>query len=98
MDRREFIRQGTLVTAGLTLLSSGSLFTASAEKVRLGFIGVGLRGRSHVGEALLRSDVDVVAICDTQESSLQYCRQQFQKANKLLPKEYTGGIDAYKGL
>jgi glycosyl hydrolase family 109/GFO/IDH/MocA oxidoreductase family protein len=98
MERREFIKQGAMVTAGLTLLPSGSLFAASADKVRVGFIGVGLRGRSHVGEALLRNDVDVVAICDTQESSLQYCREQFQKANKPLPKEYTGGVDAYKGL
>ncbi|HVW12514.1 MAG TPA: Gfo/Idh/MocA family oxidoreductase [Mucilaginibacter sp.] len=98
MERREFIKQGALATAGLTLLPSGSLFAQSADKVRLGFIGVGLRGRSHVGEALLRDDVEIVAICDTQESSLQYCREQFKKANKPLPKEYTGGLDAYKGL
>ncbi|MBS1525600.1 MAG: Gfo/Idh/MocA family oxidoreductase [Bacteroidetes bacterium] len=98
MERREFIKQGALATAGLTLLPSGSLFAATAGKVRIGFIGVGLRGRSHVGEALLRNDVDVVAICDTQESSLQFCRQQFKKAGKPLPKEYTGGLDAYKGL
>ncbi|HVS94199.1 MAG TPA: Gfo/Idh/MocA family oxidoreductase [Mucilaginibacter sp.] len=98
MERREFIKQGALATAGFTLLPSGSLFAQSADKVRLGFIGVGLRGRSHVGEALLRDDVEIVAICDTQESSLQYCREQFKKANKPLPKEYTGGLDAYKGL
>ncbi|MBS1501372.1 MAG: Gfo/Idh/MocA family oxidoreductase [Bacteroidetes bacterium] len=98
MERREFIKQGALATAGLTLLPSGSLFAATADKVRLGFIGVGLRGRSHVGEALLRDDVEIVAICDTQESSLQYCREQFKKANKPLPKEYTGGLDAYKSL
>jgi len=73
------------------------LFSAK-DKVRLGFIGVGLRGRSHVGEGLLRDDVDIVAICDTQESSLQYCGEQFNKAGKALPKEYTGSIDAYKRL
>lgn len=98
MYRREFIKQGALATAGLTLLPPGSLFAASSEKVRLGYIGVGLRGRSHIGEGLLRDDVEIVAICDTQESSLLYCRQQFKKAGKPLPKEYTGGVDAYKGL
>ncbi|HJP64439.1 MAG TPA: Gfo/Idh/MocA family oxidoreductase, partial [Mucilaginibacter sp.] len=98
MYRRDFIKQVALATAGLTLLPSGSLFAASAGKVRLGYIGVGLRGRSHIGEGLLRDDVEIVAICDIQESSLQYCREQFKKAGKPLPKEYTGGLDAYKEL
>ena len=29
---------------------------------------------------------------------MQFCREQFKKAGKPLPKEYTGGVDAYKGL
>jgi hypothetical protein len=98
MNRREFVKQGTIATAGITLMPSGSLFGRNADKLRLGYIGVGLRGRSHIHEGLLRDDVDIVAICDTQESSLQFCREQFKKASKPLPKEYTGGLDAYKGL
>src|SRR3569833_128019 len=99
MNRRDFVKLGAIATAGITLLPSGTLFAKSdSTKVRLGFIGVGERGRSHVGEGLLRDDVEIVAICDTQELSLQQCREQFKKANKPLPKEYTGGIDAYKGL
>ncbi|MGZ3834244.1 MAG: Gfo/Idh/MocA family protein, partial [Mucilaginibacter sp.] len=98
MDRRDFIKQGALATAGLAILPTGSLFAMDKQKIRLGYIGVGQRGRSHISEGLLRDDVEIVAICDTQESSLQFCRQQFTKAGKKLPKEYTGGIDAYKGL
>lgn len=97
MDRRDFIKQSALATAGLTILPAGSLF-ADTTKVRLGYIGVGLRGRNHIQEGLLRDDVEIVAICDTQESSLQYCREQFKKAGKKLPVEYTGGLDAYKKL
>jgi len=99
MNRRTFVKQGAVAAAGITILPSGSLFArATADKVRLGYIGVGLRGRSHIAEGLLRSDVEIVAICDTQESSLEFCRQQFRKAGKPLPKEYTGSIEAYKGL
>lgn len=98
MERREFIKQGTVAAAGLTILPMGSLFAANKDKVRLGFIGVGERGRNHVGEALLRDDVEIIAICDTQELSLQNCREQFTRAGKKLPKEYTGGLDAYKKL
>src|ERR1700744_6459263 len=99
MNRRDFVKQGALATAGLTLLPTEKLFAKSDNvKVRLGYIGVGLRGRSHIGEGLLRDDVEIVAICDTQESSLQYCREQFDKAGKKRPAEYTGGLDAYKKL
>src|ERR1700761_6224098 len=98
MERRDFIKQGAAVAAGLTILPAGSLFARNKDKVRLGFIGVGLRGRSHVGEGLLRDDVEIVAICDTQESSLQYCREQFDKVKRARLAEYTGSLDAYKRL
>jgi hypothetical protein len=98
MDRREFVRNTAVGLAGLTILPSGLLFAKNADKVRLGYIGVGLRGRNHIGEGLLRDDVEIVAICDIQESSLKYCREQFVKAKKKLPAEYTGGLDAYKKL
>lgn len=97
MDRRRFIRNSTIV-AGTTILPSGILFAKDKGIVKLGYIGVGLRGRNHIKEGLLRDDVEIVAICDTQESSLKLCREQFIKEGKKLPKEYTGGLDAYKKL
>ena len=98
MQRREFIKQGTVAAAGFAILPSSNLFGLAKDKVRLGYIGVGLRGRDHINEGLLRDDVEIVAICDTQESSLAPCREQFKKAGKALPAEYTGSLDAYKKL
>ena len=97
MNRRHFCANGLVGLAGLTLMPE-ALFANTKDKIRLGYIGVGLRGRNHISEGLLRSDVEITAICDTQESSLKYCRAQFVKAGKKLPAEYTGGIDAYKKL
>ena len=83
MDRRDFIKQGAIATAGLTILPAGSLFAQTqTTKVRLGYIGVGLRGRNHIQEGLLRDDVEIVAICDTQESSLQYCPNNLKRQAK----------------
>ena len=45
MERREFIKQGSVAAAGLAILPSGTLFAANKDKVKLGYIGVGLRGR-----------------------------------------------------
>jgi len=98
MDRRKFISSGTVLAAGITVLPSGIVFGKNMDKVRLGYIGVGLRGQNHIQEGLLRDDIEIVAICDTQERSLKACRQEFIKAGKKLPKEYTGSDDAYKGL
>jgi len=98
MERRDFIKQGSVAAAGFAILQSGNLFAAGKDRVRLGYIGVGSRGRSHIGEGLLREDVEIVAICDTQEVSLKATREQISKAGKLLPKEYTGSTDAYKKL
>ncbi|SHE45146.1 Gfo/Idh/MocA family protein [Pedobacter caeni] len=97
MNRRHFCANGLVGLAGLTLMPE-ALFANTKDKVRLGYIGVGLRGRNHISEGLLRDDVEITAICDTQESSLKHCRAQFVKAGKKLPVEYTGGINAYKKL
>jgi hypothetical protein len=98
MDRREFIGSGAVLAAGITVLPSGVVFGKNMDKVRLGYIGVGLRGQNHIQEGLLRDDVEIVAICDTQERSLAATRQEFVAAGKKLPKEYTGSDDAYKAL
>jgi hypothetical protein len=98
MERREFIKAGAIAAAGLTILPSGSLFARSTGKVRLGYIGVGARGMSHIAEGLLRDDVEIVAICDIQERSLKRCREYIAKKGKPAAIEYTGGLDAYKKL
>src|SRR5690606_6063198 len=86
------------IVAGTTILPSGILFAKDKGNIKLGYIGVGLRGRNHIREGLLRDDVEIAAICDIQESSLKLCREQFVKAGKKLPEEYTGSLDAYKRL
>lgn len=99
MERREFIKNSTLTAVGLTILPGGTLFAKSDNgKVRLGYIGVGARGMSHISEGLLRNDVEIVAICDTQESSLRICRSAIAKADRPAATEYTGGTDSYKKL
>jgi predicted dehydrogenase len=98
MERRDFIKQGAFAAAGFAILPSGSLFAAGKDRVKLGYIGVGERGRSHIAEGLLRDDVEIVAICDTQEASLEHCRELIKKSGKPMPLEYTGSLDAYKKL
>lgn len=98
MKRRDFLQTGAITAAGITILPTGSLFASTANKVRLGYIGVGARGMSHISEGCLRDDVEIVAICDTQERSLKRCREFIAKKGKPAAKEYTGSVSAYKEL
>lgn len=98
MERREFIKNSALAASAITILPAGSLFAGVADKVRLGYIGVGDRGMSHISEGTLRKDVEIVAICDIQERSLKRCREFIAKAGRPAATEYTGGLDAYKKL
>ncbi|WP_214071795.1 Gfo/Idh/MocA family oxidoreductase [Mucilaginibacter sp. dw_454] len=98
MERRTFLRTGAIAAAGITILPAGSLFASAPQKVRLGYIGVGARGMNHVTEGLLRDDVEIVAVCDIQESSLKVFREFVAKRGHAPIKEYTGGLDAYKQL
>ncbi|MXV16313.1 Gfo/Idh/MocA family protein [Hufsiella ginkgonis] len=98
MERREFVKNTALASAAFSILPTGSLLAGAANKVRLGYIGVGARGLDHVNEGILRDDTEIVAVCDTQESSLKLCREIFKKKGKPAPAEYTGSTDAYKKL
>src|SRR4051812_1419347 len=68
--RREFIRQSSMVVAATSLFPR-SIFGQKAEKpVRLGFIGVGLRGRNHLHNALAFPEVVIPAICDIDPAAI----------------------------
>ena len=64
IERRGFIKSTMIAGAGASLLIPNTLFGLDDRKVRLGFIGTGLRGRNHLRLAALRDDVIINAICD----------------------------------
>jgi predicted dehydrogenase len=99
MQRRDFVRNISLAGAGASLLGPVQLFSQKAPaKVRLGIIGVGLRGQNHLHNALGRADVEVAAICDIDDRMLQSAREIISKSGKPMPKIFTGDPHAYRKL
>jgi predicted dehydrogenase len=96
MQRRTFVKNTAIASAGFAILPGRHLFADA--KVRLGIIGVGLRGQSHLDLALRRKDVDVVAICDIDERMLQMATDIMKKFNKPLPKIFKGDPYAWRKL
>lgn len=94
--RRQFIRTAALTGAGASVLPSILTHAKSADpKVRLAFIGVGERGRSHVAQALFRDDVVITAICDVSADSIAKTNALIQKAGRKLPVAYSNGNEAF---
>jgi predicted dehydrogenase len=97
--RREFVLAPGLAVTGLALGPTQVLGrSASESKLRLGFIGVGLRGTWHLENALKRNDVDVIAICDINPERLAICRQHIAAAGHRKAREFGAGDYDYRNL
>ncbi|MBS1544214.1 MAG: Gfo/Idh/MocA family oxidoreductase [Bacteroidetes bacterium] len=97
-SRRDFIKAAALAGAGFSLLKAEDLFANNAVKLRLGFIGVGFRGQSHLELALRRDDVEVVALCDVQQRMMNMALGLVTKAGKTKPQVILEGPYGYKKL
>lgn len=98
MNRRTFVKNTGLATAGFAISPSARFFAAPDPAVKLGFIGVGLRGQNHLDNALRRKDVNVIAICDIDDRMLDMAGELFKKAGKPQPKVFKGDVNAWKKM
>jgi predicted dehydrogenase len=98
-SRRTFIKSTGLASAAVTILPSSILFAKDKDtKVRLGFIGVGLRGQNHLDLALRRNDVDVIAICDVQQRMIDMSKELISKSGRKMPAIIMDGPYGYRKL
>ena len=99
-SRRHFVKQTVLVGAGLSILPNVSFGYGfgSAQKLKVAFIGVGLRGCNHLNNALLRKDVDVTAICDVDPERIKIALKMIQDAGYKKPQVFGNSDADYKNL
>lgn len=98
--RRRFIQDAAIAGAAATAIAT-PLRTLAAEKkeiVRMGMIGVGLRGQTHLEEFLKRKDVEIVAMADPDKNMMAMAQKLVAQYNKKAPVEYTNGNYDYKNL
>ena len=91
--RREFLKK--TAAAGLGLGVAGLSQTQFAfgksrpnDKLGVGLIGVGLRGRNHLDLLLRRDDCEVRAICDIDPDALRRAQEMVSQSSKPKPEEY----------
>lgn len=85
-SRRNFIKKSTIIGVGISVAPNftfGSNF--SPEKLKVGIIGVGLRGTNHLDNVLLRDDVLVTAICDIDPNRISIALDKIEKVGQKKP-------------
>jgi predicted dehydrogenase len=98
-SRRTFVKNLSITAAGLSIINPIKSFGKSPEgKIKVAFIGTGLRGQAHLNTVLRRDDVEIVAICDIDSRMLQMTKDIFGKASKKFPEIFTGSDYAYRKL
>ncbi|MBG6131293.1 putative dehydrogenase [Aquimarina sp. EL_43] len=100
-SRRNFVKKTALASAGVSLLSNlsfGAITNLKDKKLRLAFIGVGLRGMNHFNNALNRKDIDITAICDIDPERIKIALKKIDEANFSKPKVFGNSDLDYRNL
>ncbi len=102
-DRRQFLRATGLAGAAVSigaqpLLSQQPSSSAPKERLRVGFVGVGVKGSAHAGNLLAMEHVDLVAVCDILERQCEETQQQAERLGKIIPTAYFRGTRDFERM
>lgn len=99
-SRRNFVKNAAFVSAGITLAPQFTFAstTKKSQKLKVGLIGVGLRGTNHLNNVLLRDDVLVTAICDIDSKRIDIALNEIEKADEKKPAIFGANDYDYRNL
>jgi predicted dehydrogenase len=112
LNRRDLVKWGAIGAGGLMIRSMGapaaSAIGAEAsmidhadppmDVVRVGFVGVGLMGTSHVENLLKIDGVEIRAVCDVVEAKVERAQQMAVDAGQAKPAGYSQGPRDFERL
>ena len=101
LNRRDFLKIGA--AAGASVVASGIVTPSKtnaqySRKVKIGFVGVGGRGTSHLRSALRIEGVEIPALCDIKNSSLYNAKRLVEAAGQPEPRLYGKNRTDFKRL
>jgi len=99
VSRRGFLKTGGIATLGMSVLPGAMNASAPGEStIRVGVVGTGNRGTSHVANLLTINGVEVMALCDLSESKAANAAQLCVDAGRKRPAVYVKDENTYKEL
>ncbi|MGM5468966.1 Gfo/Idh/MocA family protein [Flavobacteriaceae bacterium LMO-SS05] len=98
-SRRDFIKKAAIVGTGISLLPNFTFgINNNLDKLKIGLIGVGLRGTNHLVNLLLRSDINITAICDIDPRRITIAVDEITKKGYKKPLVFGKDEYDYKNL
>ena len=98
INRRDFIKTTATASAAATIMPT-SLFSSQANKrVKMGFIGTGMRGQWVLSLAAKYPEVDIPAICDIDDGMIESALKILKDAGKPEPHVYKNGPEDFLNM
>ena len=98
INRRDFIKTTATASAVATVMPT-SLFSSQANKrVKMGFMGTGMRGQWVLMLAAKYPEVDIPAICDIDDGMIESALQILKDAGKPEPHVYKNGPEDFLNM
>jgi len=100
VTRRKFVQDAGLTTMALGLhpMFIKAQSSAKKDKVRIGIIGTGYRGQSHLEMLCQRTDTVIVAFADPDKQMLADAQKILKDAGRPAAVEYNNGNENFKQL
>ncbi|MBO9637645.1 MAG: Gfo/Idh/MocA family oxidoreductase [Siphonobacter aquaeclarae] len=96
--RRHFLKNSAMAAAGAAFFPHILKAVPNDRKVRLGFIGVGLRGREHVRNSILFSQVEINAICDIDPAAVEKAQKMLRDSGRKEAAVYGKGERDFENM
>ena len=99
ITRRRFIKNGTAVAVGMSLypdITKGA--SIEPGKVKIAIVGTGNRGTALLRSLLSLNNVEIVSVCDLDESRANNAAGLCEKSGRKKPKVYGRSFSAYKEM
>lgn len=102
-NRRNFLKTAAAAGAGVIVapqISKAGVSNLKQKKdeVRIGFIGVGGRGRGHVKRSAMTAGVTIPAICDIDPKAIEATQKLLKKEGHPKAEVYSDGELAFKEM
>jgi predicted dehydrogenase len=98
INRRDFIKTTATASAAATVMPT-SLFSSQANKrVKMGFMGTGMRGQWVLSLASKYPEVDIPAICDIDDGMIESALRILKDAGKPEPHVYKNGPEDFLNM
>jgi predicted dehydrogenase len=100
LSRRKFVQDAGLTTMalGLNPMFIKAQSSAKKDKVKIGIIGTGYRGQSHIEMLCQRTDTVIVAFADPDKQMLADAQKILKDGGRPAAVEYNNGNENFKQL